>query len=66
MKSNKPQSAQDIWDAGLAIMIYNINSNSQNWRYYDETFKTRYIQTERLEVPRVVVARIEAVLEAAI
>lgn len=33
-------TSAEIYAAGYAIPVYNINSNLQNWRFHDEQFKT--------------------------
>ena len=54
-------TANDLWDAGYAILTINIMSDSQNWRYRDEKFKTRYIEVEKHENPDVWIAPIDRV-----
>ena len=55
------KTSQEMFDAGYAMMEFNIMSDCYNWRFRDETFKTFSIPYVMNKEPNIRLARIEDV-----
>ena len=55
------KTSQEMFEAGYALMTFNIMSDCQNWRFKDENFKTLNIPTVQNSEPNIKLARIEDV-----